>query len=163
MNKYLDGKINDDSLKIKLSMYALDQLHSECTKAKDKETGGILVGRYVNDGSCVVVQEACSPPSDSIFRSTTFERGVKGVFDYLKLLWGKKSKVYYIGEWHYHPSTVIVPSATDESEMRRISQNKSYRCKHPLMIIGGKTKSKKAHFRAYVFIENKMSEFDFGS
>lgn len=162
MKKYLNGELVDGSLKLKFSNHALKQLKEECEKANNHETGGILVGRYVNDLTCVVIQEVSQPPLDSVFGRTTFKRGIFGVFDYLKSIWANESRRYYIGEWHYHPSTTIIPSGTDENEMKSISKDANYKCKAPIMVIGGKAKIKSApNFRAYVFINDSLAEFLF--
>ncbi len=102
-----------------------------------KETGGILVGFYLEAMDCALVTAVSGPPADSQCTKTWFARGVRGLQLWLERLWRTKGN-YYLGEWHAHPGAVAVPSPRDIEQMRQIASSEPYRCPEPvLLIIGG--------------------------
>jgi hypothetical protein len=120
-----------------------------CRKAKRKETGGILVGVYTEKLDRAVVTAASKAPRDSEAGTTWFKRGVSGLQRWLKLLW--KSNEFYLGEWHYHPFAPPEPSGTDISEMTDVSNDGSYRCPEPVLVILGGDPAGEMPIRAFVF------------
>lgn len=103
-------------------------------KAEKKETGGILIGRYSSSLKTVYINELSNPPSDSKAGFFWFFRGVKGVGEYLKKKWVQNDE-YYLGEWHVHPANVPEPSSTDIAQLKKISLDKRFNCKEPILII----------------------------
>ena len=58
---------------------------------------------------------------------------------------------YLLGEWHFHPSNVVEPSAEDFEQMARIAETDSYECRDPILVIVGKAKRAGSHpLRAFV-------------
>ncbi|AZO23616.1 hypothetical protein EJ070_25035 [Mesorhizobium sp. M1E.F.Ca.ET.045.02.1.1] len=117
--------------------------------AGDRETGGILVGRYDGHGNNVTVSEATTQSKDSRSGRTWFQRGVHGLKDLLQSRW--RHGEYYVGEWHSHPRAAPEPSANDIKEMRAISKEISYRCPKPVMIIAGTSAAREVYLSASVF------------
>ena len=99
-----------------------------------RETGGILIGRYSSCLRKVYINEFGDAPKDSKSGFCWFVRGVKGVGEYLKKKW-QQSEEYYLGEWHYHPANVPEPSLQDRTQLRKISADKRFNCKEPILII----------------------------
>jgi len=101
----------------------------------ERSTGGILIGRYQDDGNTALVTSATARPNDSISGRTWFQRGVRGLKELLRDRWLRGE--YYLGEWHSHPGGSPDPSGNDFREMRSISIDSNYRCSRPLLIIAG--------------------------
>ncbi len=129
---------------------ALAKAVKQCGKAGRRETGGILVGRYTGTHDCAVVTYASDAPGDSQAGGTWFRRGVAGLQHWLNGLW--KSKVYYLGEWHFHPYAVASPSGDDLVEMKLIASTKSYHCPEPLLLIVGGDPNEDWHVRVFVYV-----------
>jgi len=136
-------------------------LESECSKANGRETGGILIGYYSDDRSTAMVTEATAPPIDSSYGYNWFQRGISGLKSLLIGHWKNSSrKIFYIGEWHYHPARMVVPSDEDYKQMREISNSENYQCKEPIMLIIGNRINDTRQIRAFVFPRGrKPSEY----
>ncbi len=128
------------------------QIDRECRRAGVVETGGILVGNYTNDESTAVVTEAQPPPRDSARGRSWFHRGVAGLRGLLATRWESALRTYYIGEWHYHPASIVEPSGDDLAQMYAINIDPRYRCREPVMIIVGQgVNGGERPVRAFVF------------
>lgn len=101
----------------------------------DSETGGVLVGRYLDGGSVARVELASSPPDDSSGGLDWFERGKDGLVDLLREQWNLPERRYYLGEWHFHPLGRAQPSPQDRKQMSEIAGDKNYRCTRPILVI----------------------------
>ena len=106
-----------------------------CQQATSNETGGILVGFYTESLNKAVVQDVFGPPPDSKRGKTWFFRGILGLQQKLNALW--RRKVYYLGEWHFHPFGSPVPSEADIRQMRSVATSNDYRCPEPILVIIG--------------------------
>lgn len=122
--------------KILLFADVISQLTNMIKNTNNFETGGILLGKYTDDGFIAEVRHITGPPKDSETGPTWFRRGIKGLQKLLDNHW--KRKEYYLGEWHYHPNASASPSMQDILQMHQISNAKVYHCPEPiLLIIGG--------------------------
>ena len=129
-----------NSISVSISEGFINEMLVYCIKAKKKETGGFVIGKYVNDLQRAEVTHIAGPPRDSKFGSYWFYRGFDGIQSLINQLW-KEDRGHYIGEWHFHPYSLPTPSQQDIEQMRGISANKNYQCKEPvLVIIGGNPK-----------------------
>ncbi|MFH0871608.1 MAG: Mov34/MPN/PAD-1 family protein [bacterium] len=122
-----------------------------CTRAHPKETGGIIIGHYTQDGLVATITKATPPPRDSKAGSNWFIRGTSGLRSFLEKWWERPDRRYYLGEWHYHPALVVEPSVEDIKQMIQISEDRKYSCPEPIMLIMGSIQQKKRSVRAYVF------------
>jgi integrative and conjugative element protein (TIGR02256 family) len=120
----------------------------------DIETGGILIGNYTPSLDVAVIDEVTNAPIDSKSGTSWFLRGVQGLQSKLHLFWLSSNKHYYLGEWHYHPHGLPVPSRTDIDQMIRIATSKKYKCPEPVLLLaGGNTGS--FQIKAYVITSGK--------
>ncbi len=119
---------------IYLKNIAYQKAINQAKKTKNKETGGILIGRYSSSLKIVYINELSNPPADSKAGFCWFNRGVKGLREYLEKKWIQNEE-YYLGEWHFHPANVPEPSLTDIAQLKRISWDKRFNCKEPILII----------------------------
>ncbi|WP_214721220.1 Mov34/MPN/PAD-1 family protein [Exiguobacterium sp. s192] len=122
---------------ISVSQDLINQLYKICESSLPNESGGILIGNYTKDCNLAVICQALPQPPDSRSGTTWFFRGIEDVKNKLDLLWEEKRQ-FYIGEWHYHPNNSSELSHQDIKQMISISNEESYKCPEPiLMIIGG--------------------------
>jgi integrative and conjugative element protein (TIGR02256 family) len=105
-------------------------------ESQELETGGVLIGKYVEDNSIAVVEEATSAPPDSSRNASSFVRGTRGLRSLLRNAWERG--LYYVGEWHSHPKAKPLPSKTDGDTLAAIACNPDMHCMNPvLFIVGG--------------------------
>ena len=131
----------------------LDRL---CSDAGELETGGVLIGRYSSDLAVAIIMEVSAPPEDSHCGRAWFKRGVAGLQEMLRRKWRSGQGTHYIGEWHYHPASIVEPSEEDLAQMRRISRSPRYQCREPIMLIMGAVgRGQDRPMRAFVFPRDK--------
>lgn len=137
---------------LRLTVEAALQFDRECRSSGTVETGGILVGYYTQDESMAIVTEALPPPKDSARSLSWFYRGVAGLRGLLAKRWNGDRRTYYIGEWHYHPASIVEPSGEDLKQMGGISADSRYQCREPIMIIVGQACVREQRpARAFIF------------
>lgn len=137
---------------LRLTTESWQQIERECDRSSAIETGGVLLGHYTNDRSTAVATEALPPPKDSRRSRSSFHRGVAGLYALLAKRWKGALRTYYIGEWHYHPASIVEPSGEDLAQMHAINRDPRYRCREPIMlIIGQATDSYERSARAFLF------------
>lgn len=137
---------------LRLTSESWQQIDRECRSSGMAETGGILVGHYTEYESTAVVTEALPPPKDSTRSRSWFRRGVAGLRGLLAKRWERELRTYYIGEWHYHPTTIVEPSGDDLKQMYAINADPRYHCREPIMIIVGQSGNcGERPVRAFVF------------
>lgn len=142
---------------LQLTTASWQQIDVECRRSGTIETGGILVGHYSNDASTVIVTEALPPPEDSTRGRSWFHRGVVGLRELLTKRWQSKVRSYYIGEWHYHPASIVEPSEDDFAQMYSINADRRYSCREPVMLIVGQPQDGvERPLRAFVFPQGKL-------
>jgi integrative and conjugative element protein (TIGR02256 family) len=140
-----------------LAAASWQQIDSECRRSGAIETGGILVGHYSTDASTVIVTEALPPPKDSTRGRSWFHRGVAGLRELLTNRWQSKVRSYYIGEWHYHPASIVEPSKDDLTQMYSINADRRYSCREPVMLIVGQPQAGvERPLRAFVFPQGQL-------
>lgn len=130
---------SDTNLKIELPIEQLNILHCLCDESNPYETGGIIIGRYSDDGLTAHISEIINSPDDSVKKKAFFKRGINGLQKRLDTLW--KDSYYYLGEWHFHPNSSPTPSSSDIEQMISLSQNKKLNCPEPILIIIGGNKN----------------------
>ena len=69
----------DGWAQVELMELAAKAIHDQCRRVRKKETGGILIGLYSDDGSSVSIKEAIGPPPGSLSTATGFTRGDSGL------------------------------------------------------------------------------------
>lgn len=131
-----------------------------CSRAGANETGGIIIGHYVEENTRAVVTALSSPPTDSQSGPAWFQRGILGLEHLLFSMWRRKERRYYIGEWHYHPTGHPRPSATDIEQMKQIANSEHYHSHTPIMMILGRGSNDGPNVGAWVFSRDG-ERFDF--
>ena len=141
----------DDRFALSIPDEMLDFAARQCRRAGQRETGGIIIGYYDADLKQATVTQLTGPPPDSRAQKTWFYRGTRGLIRKLEQVW-HKHKRYYLGEWHFHPCGPLLPSSTDEAQMKAIALDKNYLCPEPLLILVGLASDKKRNVNARAFV-----------
>ena len=129
-------KSNNNKFSVAITDTILNNIHQECVKSKNKETGGILIGKYSEDRNTAIINKITGPPNGSKQGKRTFKRAPANLN---KLICGKWDLGYrYVGEWHFHPNSSPNPSIVDNLQMNKFANDKKLNCSEPiLLIIGG--------------------------
>jgi integrative and conjugative element protein (TIGR02256 family) len=85
----------------------------------DVEVGGIIIGKLSDDRNEVIIAELCPPPPDSLMSRSQFTRGISGVEATIRS--AQSNGLSYLGEWHTHPSQLVVESQMDADAMKKLS------------------------------------------
>ncbi len=123
-------------------------------KPHDKESGGILMGRYNERTKAMMVDELTTPMFLDKRKRTMFYRS-KSHDKKLKQYW-KKTNGYggLLGLWHTHPENVPTPSNTDLEDLRKQLNESKYITNRLVYVIAGIT-----HIGVWVGEKNKQIIF----
>lgn len=121
-------------LRVTIAMEVIEQM-AAIANDPGSETGGVLIGRYVENGAVALVEMASRPPGDSSAGLDWFERGRNGLGELLREQWNQPQRRYYVGEWHFHPTGRADASPQDRRQMAEIAQDPNYHCERPLLVI----------------------------
>ena len=121
---------------VRMPRDVVDQIRQFCLDSDDRETGGILIGRYSEDLRCAEVTEASGPPADSRRSARWLVRGVMGLKERLRNYWNWRRE-YYLGDWHFHPRGDLSESSTDVATMLRVSRSNRTDCSEPISVVVG--------------------------
>lgn len=120
-------------------------------KSGNFETGGILIGRKVEENSFEIIDVSVSD-EDNKYSIVSFIRGVKKTDLLLRKHYKKKSG-YYIGEWHSHPKFSLSPSRQDIATMLGILADDNYGVTFSILMIT-KMNNNMLDYRGYFFHEH---------
>ena len=141
---------NDGRFGARMPPLVCDTIEDHIRDAHPKETGGVLVGMYDDALAMAIITEASGPPADSLAGRWWFQRGAKHLATWMRSLWSKPIRQYYLGEWHYHPASHVDPSPDDLEQMAGIAESATYNCPEPLMFIFGNSKRPMRTVRVFV-------------
>ncbi len=120
-------------VEVRVSAVAVARMREFAAAAFPLETGGMLLGRYVDDRTALVTDVA-GPCADAVHGTHSFETGSAGAAELLAALW---PETYYIGDWHTHPASSPEPSETDLVALQEKAECEEGKCPQPLMLILG--------------------------
>ena len=90
------------------------------TARQAPEAGGVLLGRYIEGTSDVVVDAVTEPMSRDRRARARFFRHREGHQRTLDAAWEASGGTSaWLGEWHTHPQTDPIPSFIDRADWRR--------------------------------------------
>ena len=151
----MDFLSSDGRFGAKLDKALLSSLLKLCMKSHNLETGGILVGFYSSDSKLAVVTNISTAPKDSRRGSFSFIRGVQGLQEWLMKLWQNPSRQYYLGEWHFHPSSAATASKEDIAQLHKIACSEQYHCPEPILLILGGNPKGAWEIKVYIWVKGK--------
>jgi integrative and conjugative element protein (TIGR02256 family) len=130
-------------------------------RARNHETGGILIGEYLDGGQTVRITEVTGMPEDSQFGRAWFKRGQQGLVSLLRDRWAIGQ--HYVGEWHSHPGGSAEPSHSDIAAMRKIAQDPLYRCNAPILLVVGGRPPDSFSISLTVFVSGSPQRLRYGT
>ncbi|EKF86589.1 Mov34/MPN/PAD-1 family protein [Methanobacterium formicicum] len=134
--KVIRFKSADNKFSVSFTDTILSNIHHECIQAKNKETGGILIGKYSEDRNTAIISKITGPPNGSKQGKCSFKRTPVNLNKILHDKWDLGYR--YIGDWHFHPNSSSKPSTIDNIQMNKFANDKKLNCSEPiLLIIGG--------------------------
>ena len=125
----------DKEWKTYLNQQLLKEMQSLRTQKLPKETGGVLLGSVDTERKIIYIYDTIFAPKDSEETSSTFKRGIDGVFDeYEKYQKITNNQIQYLGEWHSHPQRYSTnPSLLDNKLFSSLSET-MYRQGYPFLM-----------------------------
>ena len=123
-----------------------------------KEFGGFLIGYYSENHKHLHITDTILPKN---YRASkySFERSTQGIENELTEFYTGNPRKIYIGEWHTHPDSSPIPSATDISAINTIINNKEASIDNPVLLIIGYSKIT-VDFGFYVWFEDKLYKYE---
>lgn len=88
---------------------------------KDKEAGGVLLGRFIQDSNNIVVDLVTEPMKRDIRKRYFFKKCREDHQRIVEALWEESGGTCnYLGEWHTHPEPIPSPSSHDLKEWKKV-------------------------------------------
>ncbi|WP_437485778.1 Mov34/MPN/PAD-1 family protein [Sorangium sp. So ce1014] len=110
-----------DGKRLKLDHAVIERLARYRQVApKDREAGGVLLGRHLLDSSDLVVDEVTEPMRGDHRSRFAFRREQEGHQRRIDEVWkASRGTCVYLGEWHTHPEPIPEPSSIDVDDWIR--------------------------------------------
>lgn len=122
-------------LKISIAKDCLATMQALVMEAPTIETGGVLAGSLTQEGQ-VVVTHVSGPGPLATKSAHEFEKDLVFCQKFIDDLFAESGgTIYYVGEWHSHPSTDTRPSSRDQKSLSSIASQPEYQTNEPVMII----------------------------
>lgn len=109
---------------------------SSAAAARPLETGGVLLGRSLEDGTRII-SAVINAGHNSKATSATFEPDYEWQQKALNQAFTENPDLEYLGDWHSHPGGRVLPSSTDVQLLTTIRAEPLAQCPNPLMLICG--------------------------
>jgi hypothetical protein len=150
-------KSKDLKFEVQVSPNVISDILHKCVSSGRNETGGLLAGHYSTNLKVAVIDLLAPEISDSSAGRVWFKRGTKGLQVWLDEIFLREK--YYLGEWHYHPFSNPNPSLQDINQMLKISEDTSWNCPEPILLIVGGDPSMDFTLTITVFKNGRAIEF----
>lgn len=127
--------VTADELKVWIASSGVAEMKREADAWKPDETGGVLLGYWIDPRQVVVTDVTDGGP-----HSTRTPRGFlpDPVHQARRVteVYETSGRLHtYLGDWHTHPCGGLALSRTDIRTMRRIGRDREARCSTPLMLL----------------------------
>lgn len=131
-------KYNINDLKIIVNDKILDDIRKYYGLNTNYETGGILLGKFNKENRVVEITEVHELKTN-FFSRILYKRSGRKAQKIINRRWHETNGVInYIGEWHTHPNMQAVPSSTDISSLKEITEKVKGVLPGTILIIAGK-------------------------
>lgn len=114
-----------DDMTVKIEEAVINKMLEFKQDTTDKpESGGILIGFYIEDNSFTITN-ITTPSAQDVFSRFNFIRTKKNAQKAIDRLFKESNnKKIYLGEWHTHPENMPTPSCLDKiSILKQIKLN----------------------------------------
>ncbi|MCS6562298.1 MULTISPECIES: Mov34/MPN/PAD-1 family protein [Curtobacterium] len=103
--------------RIRIARAAYETIEAEAAVfSNENETGGILLGHNV--GTDILISLSSGPGPAAVHERDRLERDTQHAATAAQTAWDR-DRSQWIGEWHTHPRSSLVPSHVDVSTYRR--------------------------------------------
>ncbi|MER2189628.1 MAG: Mov34/MPN/PAD-1 family protein [Solibacillus sp.] len=125
--------------KLEIKQRVMDEFNNYVqTGRRRNESGGILIGRYIQDSQNAVIDVCTTPQPEDLQKRFFFQRNKKYHQKILNQIWNKSSSTQnYLGEWHTHPEIKPTPSSHDLREWKKLLNKQNDDIKYIFFIIVG--------------------------
>ncbi len=136
-------EFTDNTVSLEFGPHVQTTMERQALEAYPNKTGGVLVGYYTDDHSCVRVTEVLPPPPDSKSTLKEFLRGTEGLQAAMQERWDAPGRTYFLGDWHSRPMSEslpgldIEPSTLDIQTMIELANDEGSECPQPMLIVLG--------------------------
>lgn len=142
------AKVILNEWQICISEALLEDISSRRDKRLPNETGGVLVGHCDSLRNILYVVDIIPSPNDSIESPNSYIRGCDELPEKMtKISKLTHNNLYYIGEWHSHPSSNTAMSKCDNELLDVITDECNAECRLGCMIIVGADKNYSVHIK----------------
>jgi proteasome lid subunit RPN8/RPN11 len=152
--KFID---NIRNLFLVLEDAVIDAISKQAIISYPNETGGFLVGKYINDCRTALVTDLVLP-----LKSESGPMSYKRDTDGMDCLWDElyKDGLIYLGEWHSHPDSSASYSNMDKQALTNIATSTTVVIRHPIMLISSVSKTRIREYRAYYYYNGQIIEYE---
>jgi len=145
-------------LRLVIESGCFNKIINSAWRCYPKEYGGILVGNYINDGTCVVISDSILPEnftSTEVYFSPDNVELSRCINDIRKSSHGS---ITYVGEWHCHPDGTTEYSNRDFRAIKSLAESKTVNANNPILcIIAGREGLSSIDF--YCFVNGELTRF----
>lgn len=111
---------NNEVLKLNEKTLSVFEQYRQVGK-KDKEAGGVLLGRFIQGSRNIVIDLVTEPLKSDIRERYFFKKCRKDHQEIVQACWEESGGTCnYIGEWHTHPEPMPSPSPHDLKEWKKV-------------------------------------------
>ena len=112
---------------------------SEAAGKFPDETGGVLIGYWINSRSAAVITRAIGPGPKAIHEPRFFLPDDEYQEAQIESIYRRSRRLHtYLGDWHTHPNESSYLSQIDRQTMGKIASYTEARTPYPLMaVLGG--------------------------
>ena len=108
-------------MKLRISKTEIEKLTLELKKAESQEIGGILFGEQVAEADFRIVELTLQKRrGDELYFTRNASSALSALKCFNKKYGENHTHFNYLGEWHSHPNSQVVPSSIDISTMRKL-------------------------------------------
>lgn len=129
------------------SIYA--SIVAEAERVSPLETGGVLLGYWVEEKSDVVVTHMIGPGPKAIHKRFRFApdhryQSAEITRIHAEHQCAQSYDIGYLGDWHTHPGSCAYLSGYDRATLKRIALTQSARAPQPVMFIFGQASTNRS-------------------
>ena len=123
-----------------ISKTALVFMVKEFLRKLPNETGGVLVGYWLEDSEGVVITDVVGPGPGAKHGKISFVPDASYHESEIARLYEESGRLHtYLGDWHSHPDSTTRLSLTDRHTLLKIAKHVDARVSTPLMAVVGES------------------------
>ena len=133
-----------------------ERIWSELRRAGRVETGGVLMGEHVSEGTFRVADMTVQQHGGTLLGFLRWpEAHAAQLASFYERKAGCYTKFNYLGEWHSHPNAPACPSIRDIEEMTQIAQDPEVGVNFAVLLIVRLARFRRLKGTATVFVRSR--------